>query len=400
MILCCPFSSKLCDIIGRKKMLMLVALPHTLSWILAAAATDILTFYISKCFSGVAAGITFVTIPMYIGEISCPEIRGTWGNLFSSSLYFGEFAITMLGSYFNVKETSYICIPIPMLFCALFSFMPESPYYYIINDRTEDAKDSLRFLRRKQNVEEDFKLLENDVKRQMSESAKWEDLVKINSNRTALLAALFLRTSQVFGGLTIFIVYIQFIFEKSGGNISPELSSMTYSGLSFMLNIFVVVFVVDRLERKVAYILSIFPCSIILILLSIYFYIEEYCPKINMDFLKWVPLGGLILYQIFTSFGMAIIPTLMLSELFCASVKSKAMTVMAIDFGVLSCLANYSFHILYFSVGLYAPFLFFGCSSIISTVLSFYVIPNTKGKTLEEIQQSLKNNVVHSISQM
>nr|XP_023026697.1 facilitated trehalose transporter Tret1-like isoform X1 [Leptinotarsa decemlineata] len=400
MILTSPFSSKLCDIIGRKRTLMLITLPHTMSWILAAVATDIYTFYGSKICSGMASGIAFAALPMYIGEVSCPEVRGTWGNLFSSAIYLGEFVMAILGSYFNVEETSYICISIPILFSILFSFMPESPYFYIMKEKPDYAKTSLRFFKRKVNIDHDFMLLQNDVTRQMSESAEWIDFIKIESNRKALSAAIFLRTSQVFGGLTLFIVYIQFIFEKSGGNVSPELSSMIYTGLSFVLNIFVVIFVVDRLERKSAYICSIGPCSVILLLVSAYFYVDRYYPDTVGTSFKWVPITGMISYMIFASFGVAVIPTLMLGELFSTSVKSKAMTIMSIIFGMLSCVTYYIFHFLYFSIGLYAPFLFLGCCNAISTVLSHFLIPETKGKTLEEIQQALKNksfNVVNRV---
>ncbi|KAG5879050.1 hypothetical protein JTB14_003613 [Gonioctena quinquepunctata] len=59
MILTCPFSAKLCDIIGRKRTLMLIALPHTLNWILTIVATNIYTFYASRIFSGTASGNSF-----------------------------------------------------------------------------------------------------------------------------------------------------------------------------------------------------------------------------------------------------------------------------------------------------------------------------------------------------
>ncbi|KAG5858434.1 hypothetical protein JTB14_015097 [Gonioctena quinquepunctata] len=92
-------------------------------------STNIYTFHASRFFSGAAGGIALAARPMYIGEVSIPEVRGTWRNLFSSAIYFGPFTVTVLGSYFHVNETAYICIPFPILFCILFAFRPESPYY-------------------------------------------------------------------------------------------------------------------------------------------------------------------------------------------------------------------------------------------------------------------------------
>lgn len=389
MVTCIMFSY-LCDIIGRKKTLLLISIPHLLSWILAAFAKSVYVFYASRIFAGISDGCLFAALPMYIGEVASPKVRGTWGNGMVSAMYLGEFLIHIIGCYFGVADTSYICIPLTVLFFIFFSFMPESPYFYIMKGNHEKGKQALRFLKRKQNIDDDYLALTNDVKRQMSESGSWKDLFCIKTNRKALISAVFLRSSQQLGGTSVFIMNTEFVFEKAKGGVSPETSSMIYLGLCFVLNIIVIVFVVDKLGRRLSYILSLSLSSIPLLILTLYFYFDQFHPELGIGDNNWIPIAAMIVYQLFNSFGMAVIPTLMIGELFSTSIKSKAMTMLIMDFGLMIFLTNNILFNLDRYVGLYGPFLFFALSNIISVILAFFLIPETRGKTLEEIQQSLK----------
>ncbi|XP_018575640.1 facilitated trehalose transporter Tret1 isoform X2 [Anoplophora glabripennis] len=383
--------SKLCDVIGRKRTLLLCAIPHIITWILKALAKDVYMFYIARLFSGMGDACGFSALPMYIGEICSPKVRGRWGNALTFFLFLGQFVINVIGNFFSVKESCYICITIPVCFVILFSFMPESPYFYIMKGRLEEAKESLRRLRGDKNVNEDFIKLKADVQRQISESGTWKDLFTINSNKKALLAGLFLRTSQLLGGMSVFTVYTQYIFEKAGGNLSSGVSSMIYIGLCVVLNL-ICMHTVDIFGRKKSYWVSLIFCSLVLFFEAIYFIIDQFYPELDLSSLNWMPVAGMFLYIIFSSFGLAIIPTLMLGELFSASVKGKGLNLLSVAFALSQIAITNVFYFLSSRVGFFSPFLFFGICTTISSVITVYIVPETKGKTLEEIQQLLKGN--------
>ncbi|KAG5867567.1 hypothetical protein JTB14_027440 [Gonioctena quinquepunctata] len=389
MMVFSPISSKLCDVIGRKRTLQLSAIPHFISWLLKAETRNVNVFYVARILAGMGDGIMLPSLAMYIGEISTPNVRGTWGNSMTASFYLGDLLITVIGSYYSVRQTSYICMPVVVAFSALFWLMPESPYFYIMKGRYRDAKNTLRIFRRKKKIDEEFLELRANVERQISESGTWKDLFVIGSNRRALLAGVFLRTSQLLGGSSVFMVYTIFIFKKAGGSVSAEASSIIYMTLWFVLNI-CASFTVDILGRKKSYITSLVPCTFILFVESVYFYIDKELPDVDVPHLKWLPLAGMILYIVFSSFGIGIVPSLMLAELFSASIKAKGLSVLIMVFGIMMFVSNYIFYALNSAFGLFAPFLFFTCCNLVSTVLAFFIIPETKGKTLEEIQQSLK----------
>jgi MFS family permease len=382
--------AKLNDTIGRKYSLLLIAFPHIISLILIANAKSVYVFYVSRFITGLGDSCLFASLPIYVGEISTPKVRGTWGNLMTFLIYLGQLSINVIGSYTTIATAAYICLVFPIFFLCTFVFMPESPYFYLMKGRTDDARTSLQKLRQKQNVEEELHKLKSDVDRQMSDSGSWKDVLTLSSNRKAVYAGIFLRASQQLGGISSFAVYTQYIFLKSGGNVSASTSAIIFMGLCAVLNM-CAAFTLDRFGRRKSYFVSLLLCGMVLLCEATYFFIEQfYGAEVNVAIVNWIPLVGMITYVVFYSFGLGIVPTLMLGELFSASIKGKGLLLLNIVFGVLVSCTTKLFHLLDTSFGLYAPFLFFSISCFISTILAVYFVPETKGKTLEEIQQSLK----------
>ncbi|KAG5895720.1 hypothetical protein JTB14_025667 [Gonioctena quinquepunctata] len=391
VLIFCPIFSKLCDIYGRKRILILTAFVDVAVWVVKATAKSVYVFYFARVLAGVSDGIMFASLPPYLAEVATPSIRGTWGNSQTFFFCLGELLATAVGSYFNVQESSYIFLPIPIIFFILFSFMPESPYYYIMKGKNIEAKESLQKLKRKKDVSSEFIALKVDVERMMSEEGTWTDLFRIRSNRRGLSIAIFLKTSQVLGGASVFIVYSQYIFDQSEGSFSKETSSIIYIGLTFLLYICACV-LVDRLGRKKAVIGSLLPCGIVLSIESVYFYIYQKRTDVDLSSFRWVPIAGMVLHKIFYTYGIGIVPTIILSEVFSISIRAKAISVWICSLAIVTFAMNYLFYALSSSIGLFAPFIFFACCNFTSAFLTYFILPETSGRTLEEIQQLLKGN--------
>ncbi|CAH1111655.1 unnamed protein product [Psylliodes chrysocephalus] len=389
MIISCPFFSKSCDIIGRKHTLMLLSIPHILSWLVTTLSSSIYVFYLSRFFAGVGHGCFFVSLPLYIGEISTPRVRGIWGNLLNVLNYAGIFLINLIGSKYSVNVTAYLCLPLPIVYMVSVYFLPESPYWYIMKNRYDDAKNSLRKLRQVDNVEELFLQLQEEIVKRKDERSTWKDLLVKHLNRRALRAGIFLRISQLLGGVTVFNVYMQFIFKHSGSNVNPEVPALIYSGLCCIL-IFVAGFIIENVGKRRAFMVSIFLCGVVLLSEAAYFYVSENVKSIDLSNYRWYPLAGMLMYVVFCCNGIILIPSLMLSELFAPNFKSKGLSVLVIVFGLMIFISNFLFYILESRLGMYGPFLVFGINNMIATAVTPYVVPETSGKTLEEIQLSLE----------
>ncbi|KAH1026949.1 facilitated trehalose transporter Tret1-like [Dendroctonus ponderosae] len=392
MIVMTIFVVPISDLIGRKKSLLLIALPHILTWTIGIVGTSKWEFYISRFIAGFGDAAVFSCIPPYVGEITTPSVRNFWANVPTFFVYIGGFAITTLGSYFNVRTTAYICIGLPIAyFILVLVLLPESPYQLIKEGKLEEAKRSIQWLQRKEDVNQEFFSMKADVERQISESGTWCDMVRIPTNRNALKAGVFVRLSQQFCGISTFATYTQTIFQKAGGNLSPQGSSMIFTGVVAVFNI-AATFFVARMGRRTSYFYSLLLSAMVLLGISIYFFIEQF-QLANLEKLNWFPLAALITFVITYSLGLGLVPTLMLGELFSASIKSKGLGILVCVFGIGVMVSINLFHVMTAYVGLYSPFLLYAICCFISTFLTLRWVPETKGKTLEEIQQSLKSPV-------
>lgn len=388
MVTFCPFFSKMNDIFGRKTSLQMMIIPYIISLILTAVAENVYVFYASRFFAGLGDACHFASVPMYIGEITTPSVRGTWGNTISVFIFLGQFLINLIGQQFSVWVSAYICLPLPIAFLILSLYLPESPFYCVMKGNEEGAKHSLRILRGDKSLDQDFHNLKLDVDRQMSERGRWLDLFVIGSNRRAFIGGLFLRISQQFSAITVFNVYVQFIFEKSGTKIDAKMSALVVTFVLFFITL-IAAFTVENFGRRKTYMCSLLACALCLLANGVYFILDQFT-NTNLSTVNWLPLVFSVVYIIFCAFGIGMLPTLMLGEIFSASIKAYGLSFLSLALGALQFITNAIFYFLNTKLGLYAPFIFFGLCTMLSSIVSLHLVPETKGKTLEEIQQDLK----------
>uniref|UniRef100_A0A6P7FVE6 Facilitated trehalose transporter Tret1-like n=1 Tax=Diabrotica virgifera virgifera TaxID=50390 RepID=A0A6P7FVE6_DIAVI len=379
------FLSLIVNQIGRKRLLLLTAFPYVTAYVLAAFSRNIWLFYLARLITGIGDCIAYTCLVVYIAEISSPQVRGTWGNAIVWSGFLGQFIINVLGLYCSVMVASLVCAVFPVIFLFIFVFMPESPYFYLNKGQDEEAKVSLRRLKRKNNVEEEFSRLKEVMEKELKESGSWSDLVTHKTNRRALFAAIFLRVSQIFSGIFTLGPYIQFIFLKSGTNISMELSTILFTFINFVLYS-AASYGSNKLGRRVSLISSLLGTSIIFLLEAAYFFVDTFYLDINLKPIQWFPLVGLILFLVVSSYGIGTVPFLMPGELFAPNIKAQGISVVISAFGLSNLIMNTLFYSLNNVTGLGGPFLVFGLCNIISAVVVYKFIPETKNKTLEEIQ--------------
>lgn len=391
-MICSLLCVELSDKIGRKYSVLIIGIPQIISLLLTAFAKNIYVFYAARAVAGFGDAGLFTAMPSYVGEIATPKVRGTWGNCMSLSIYLGQALVNVVGGYTTVRSTALISLVFPLLFVCSFAFVPESPYYYMMKGNKEKASKALMALRRTKTVETELSQLELDVKRQMSESGTWKDLFIIKSNRKALIAGVFLRWSQQLSGISSFSVYAQYIFSNVAGNLTAVESAIIFQVSLALLN-FVASFCVDKIGRRSAMMYSLFTCSIITTGISVFLYISDVHPEVDLSSFRWVPLAGMMLYVLFYSFGIGIVPTLMLGELFSTSIKGKGLCALIVSFAIAVSILTKVFQVMVVNFGMYTPFALFSAFTFLNTFLTYYFVPETKGKTLEEIQQMLKGSI-------
>lgn len=382
---------KLMDKFGRKLALLLISIPSLLSWLTIALANSIYILYLSRLICGIIDSAMHVLLPAYIGEISTPMVRGLWGNLPLIAFTFGAFLANLIGTYLSISLTGYVMCAVPLLFVCIFSFMPESPYFYMMKGETDKARKNLQILRMEDDVELELHRIEEEVKNQLNERGNWKDLFTVWLNLKALLIMTYVNVAQKFSGNLAFLIYNQHFFQEAGQELSASTSSIIYLGITFLCTTFASFFI-DKLGRRKTMFISCAGSFVVLLAELIYFCIELYT-DVDVSAIKWFPLFGMILFNMIWCMGLGLLPMLLMSELFATNVKGHALGFNNITSIIFLACTTKLYEILSTSFGIVGPIAFYTSCCLISTILSIFFMPETKGKTLEEIQEMLKRKI-------
>ncbi|KAJ8953094.1 hypothetical protein NQ318_013436 [Aromia moschata] len=381
----------LADKIGRKNTTLLTAPVVTMCFVGIAFATSIWHITGFRFIIGATEGALYTTLPMYIGEISDPKIRGFLTATIAIFSITGTLFINVIGSMLDIFISSLICASIPLIHFVAFVFMPESPYYHIKKHNHKEARNSLEILRGRSDVDSEMDALCKAVVRQerTNEKPGFFDLFTIRSNRKACYIFLILCLTNKFSGKNPCLFYTETIFKEAGSSIDATLSVIIYCSVELLAVASTTFFIVDRFGKRLLMITSTAGCAISVFMIALHFYLKDYHFGL-MENLDWLPITALVSYNILFSIGLSFGPVSVLSELFPTSVKAKALCI-ADSFSVMmGTIVSKFFQITMDEFGtMSVPFFFFSMCSLVGLIFVIKCIPETKGKTLEEIQQYL-----------
>lgn len=376
------------DILGRKKTILLTSFPFFAAWIMVAYAKSVTVLNVARAIAGAADGATFTAVPMYLGEIAEPKVRGQLGSLCSVTFIFGVLLVNVIGNYITISPTALISSIFPVLLMVTFVWMPESPYYLLMKGQLDHARRSLQVFTGRTDVETELNRINDAVIEQTKNTGKFLDLFTVKSNRKALFLMAGLRTAQQFSGTMAITYYAKMIFSASN-HMSPELATITY----FLIQVifaFASSAIVDRSGKRPLLIISSIGAAVALFIEGSYFFIQN-CTEIDTKPFSFLQLTGLIMFVVMFSVGMQTIPILMLCEMFPTNVKAFALCLADIYFCVAATIVSKFFQYMKDNFGMHVPFFAFAGCCIVGLAFIILCIPETKGKTLEEIQMHLKN---------
>lgn len=334
--------------------------------------------------------MAYTIIPMYIGEIAEDNIRGILGSAICTMADFGILLIYMIGPYVNIMAGALISSIFPLFLLLTFWCMPESPYYMLMKGKSEGARKSLQKLRGKTDVEFELSDMKLVVDEQNKQSKGLREMLLIKSNRNALLILIGLKACQQLSGITAFLFYVQIIFENSGGHFSAAVSSIFFGLVQLISSVFSSL-VVDRVGRKPLLILSCVGTAIALTIQGSYFYIQE-MKLYDLKPYNWIPLPTMLFFVVTYSFGLGVIPYMMPGELFPTNIKAKALCVMDLYLALAAFFVAKLYQVISDAFGTYVPFFLFTICCILSLAFVILCVPETKGRSLEEIQDWLRGH--------
>ncbi|VEN62825.1 unnamed protein product [Callosobruchus maculatus] len=376
------------DRIGRKGSIIVSALIALVSWVLIGFANHVVYLYVARFIVGLSGDVAFVAAPMYIAEIADKRIRGFLSGIIYVMMLIGILVIYAVAPYVPFYVPSIIggaLVIIQLISCP---FMPDSPYYLISKDKPEKAKRHLERLRNSDSVEKEIQEITAAVQRQQQEKGRLMDLVVSKSNRKALLIMLVLNGAQHFSSISVMLMNLHEILSAANSKyLSSNVSGILFAGM-MLLSATIADFVVDKFGRKALLTISSLCTGVSLLSLAVYFTLQIH--GYNVKPFSWVPVVSVMVYAFVFKFGLGIIPIVMTAELFPAKVKAMGMTFSDFFYVTFAWLSVEIYKRLTDTFGIDVPFYLFAFSCILTALFAQIYIPETKGKTLEEIQFILK----------
>ncbi|XP_017779256.1 PREDICTED: facilitated trehalose transporter Tret1-like [Nicrophorus vespilloides] len=382
-----PLTMFAVDKFGRKKSILLASANNLLSWILIAVANNVTTLHVARFLSGLGADVAFVAIPMYIAEIADQKIRGLLVAFIYIMLLIGIVICYSVAPFVSILASSSVGAAFVIAQLITLPFMPETPYYNLLKGKEEAAEKSLKWLRRRSDVKEELEEIKAAVARQSSERGKFKDIFIVPSNRKALIIMTVLNASQHLSSISVMLMNLHTILEDAEGIIEKNTSAIIFAVIMLIATV-CAAGIVDKCGRKLLLVSSSLISSVALGSLAVYLTYKHF----GYDVLpyNWVPIAAVFIYAASFRMGLGSVPIVLTGELFPTSVKAKGMTLSDFTYVFFGTITIYLFQILEKSIGIYVAFYIFSISCILAALFTVFFVPETKGKTLEQIQLILK----------
>ncbi|VAI24999.1 unnamed protein product [Triticum turgidum subsp. durum] len=383
-------SGNMVEHVGHKGALMIAAIPNILGWLAISLAKDTTFLYTGRLLEGFGVGIISYTVPVYIAEISPRNKRGALGCVNPLSVTLGMVLAYVLGMLVPWRMLAVIgTLPCTILIPGLL-FIPESPRWLAKMNKMDDFEASLQVLR---GSETDITSEVNDIKTAVASANKMTAIrfQELNQKkfRMPLTLGIGLLVLQQLSGINAILFYAGSIF-KAAGVTNSNLAACGV-GVIGLLATGATTWLLDRAGRRILLIISSAGTTLSLLAIAVIFFLKD---NVSQDsdmyyILSMVSLFAIVAYVITFSFGMGAIPWVIMSEILPVSIKSLA--------GSFATLANW---LTSFGITMTANLLLswsaggtFACYTLVSAFTLVFIIlwvPETKGRTLEEIQWSFR----------
>lgn len=375
--------------IGRKLTLLGSSVFFVVSWILLLVASSVGLVLAARLIQGFGVGFVMTVQTMYIGEIASNEYRGALGSLMQLCIVSGILYVYVIGPYVSWAALQWACLALPVIFAAAFFFMPETPTYYLTKGKREEAIASLQWLRGKsaEGVQKELEDTAASVEEAMKNKAGVMDIFKSKGTIKALIICSGLISFQQLSGINVILFYSQTIFAKTGSSLEPAVSTILV-GVVQVLASGATPLIVDRLGRKPILLVSAGGMALAHATMGLYFYMD-YIKSDAVDSISWLPIFSLIFFVTVYCIGFGPLPWAVLGELFPPNVKSIASSMVASTCWILGFIVLQFFSTLDEAVGSHWSFWIFGICCVIAFIFTFTQLMETKGMSLDEIQQAL-----------
>lgn len=371
--------------LGRKKTLILIGFLFFVSAIGTAFANDSLFFALFRFMGGLGIGASTIAAPTYVSEIAPAKDRGKLVALYQFNIVFG-ILIAFTSNYFlqDIGENSWRWMlgiqAFPALIYTVLVFgVPESPRWILeYQNNKEKATAILKQINPQANIEEEISAIESEKSKETT-----QENIFMKKYRKPLLLAFFIAFFNQVSGINAFLYYAPRIFELAGLEQSASFLSSIGIGIINLLFTLIGISLIDKYGRKTLMYIGSVGYIISLGLVSIAFLLEWKGMFVPAFFFLFIASHAI---------GQGAVIWVFISELFPNKLRAAGQSFGSSVHWILAALIPSFIPFLFKEIGTATVFIFFCLMMVWQLFWVFFKMPETKGRTLEELSESLSNN--------
>lgn len=377
---------KLADRFGRRRTLLATAVIFIAGALLCALAESVFLLVIGRVVVGIGIGLASSTVPVYISEVSPARARGWQVSLFQLAITVGILAAYLVDYAFAASEGwrwMFGLAVVPGLLLGIgMLFMPETPRWLAERGQNELARKVLRKIRGNPDVSAEMKEIEETLVA-AEERGRWSDLLS-PAVRPALIIGVGLAIFQQVTGINTVIYYAPTIIQSAGiPSASGAILATAGIGLVNVAMTIVAMWLLDRMGRRPLLLIGIAGMVVTLGALGWLFRSPQHGGGTAM-------LAVILLMAYVASFAISLGPIfwLLISEIYPLKIRGLAEGTAAGVNWTFNFLVSLTFLSLVQAIGASYSFWLYGLLAVGSWFMSYFFVPETKGRTLEEIEAS------------
>ncbi|KAF9688523.1 hypothetical protein SADUNF_Sadunf02G0205900 [Salix dunnii] len=395
-------SGQIAEYIGRKGSLMIAAIPNIIGWLAISFAKDSSFLYMGRLLEGFGVGIISYTVPVYIAEIAPQNLRGALGSVNQLSVTIGILLAYLLGLFVEwrilavLDDNNFLFRDIavynfdtrPVLHSRISSLAGK--LYEAKMGMTEDFESSLQVLR---GFDTDISIEVNEIKRAVASTSRRTTIRFAELKRKRywfpLMVGIGLLILQQLSGINGVLFYSSNIFATAG--IKSSNVATVGVGVIQVIATGITTWLVDKTGRRLLLIVSTSGMTISLLIVAVSFFVKGFAPEDSSLYTisGILSVVGVVAMVVTFSLGMGPIPWVIMSEILPVNIKGLAGSVATLSNWLISFLVTMTANLLLdWSTG--GTFVIYMVVSAFALVFVSMWVPETKGRTLEEIQSSFR----------
>lgn len=395
----------LSDKFGRKKLLILAGFLFAVSSALTGWAPSFILFVVWRMLGGVAIGITSNVAPVYIAEVAPAHLRGRFVSIYQLTIFIG-FAVGQTANWLIARQVPdaatadfirqswngqvgwrwmFTAVSAPALvFFFAGMFLPESPRWLVKNGMRQRALRVLQSLCGESRAAAQLDDIQQTISSEEVQRVRFADLLEPKMFKI-LLIGVFLAVLQQWSGMNIFFNYAEDVYKAAGYGLNAILGNIVITGAVCLAVNCVAIGTVDHFGRRILMLIGCAGIGLCHASLG-----ACYLLQITGPLLLIITLTAIGLY----SMSLAPIAWVLISEIFPNRIRGAAVSVAASSLWIACFALNYTFpflkeHLGKGNIGMARTIWLYGAICFLGFVIVYARVPETKGKTLEQIEREL-----------